>query len=143
MLQATFKTTFTHKGSERHAYTVDGTPEELADYKAKVGEFYAEDRDNGKPLYYTNFRSIQDSAPLKYNEESGYYNLQERELQNAISKVNSIGGAVGQAMANQLATALMPDSVKKIINSAQGAQMELPLEPKAEQSADSDDPSNF
>jgi hypothetical protein len=130
MLKATYKSTFPHKGNERHVYVMSGTPEELAEFKANQGGYYTEDTETGVPLFYTNFRSIMDEAVLKFSERSGNYNFDEKELQGAISKVNSIGGAVGQAMAVQLGTALLPDSVRKLMA---GAQTTLDFAPAVEE----------
>ena len=129
MLKATYKSTFTHKGNDRHVYTVQGTADELAEFKANQKAYYTEDTKSGVPLFYTNFRSIMDEAVLKFSERSGNYNFDEKELQGAISKVNSIGGAVGEAMAMQLGTALLPENVRKLMA---GTQTTLDLQPAVE-----------
>lgn len=51
-----YKQKFTNKntGSIRFLYTISGTEAALEAYKAAEGDYYSEDKDTGKPLYYSN-----------------------------------------------------------------------------------------
>ena len=142
MLKATFKSSFDHKGTERHVYTVTGSEEELATFKEARGTYYTEDTETNQPLFYTNFRSKTDSnvplVPSKKNPSN--YRFDEADWNSAISKANAIGGVVGQAMAMQLASALMPTSVINKVQQAQGIQQDLFADEPAK---DSDDLSKF
>lgn len=54
MLTIKHKVSFTSKnGKRRHCYFVNGTAKELETYADAQGEFYTQDNDTGKPLYFT------------------------------------------------------------------------------------------
>jgi hypothetical protein len=58
-------------GAVRFIYAVDGTEDALAAYKEAQGKFYAEDKETGKPLFWST-REIGDKGVLMVNSTGRY-----------------------------------------------------------------------
>lgn len=70
-MKATLKNFYKKDGEYRGVYTVSGTPEELANYKAAQGEYYQEEE--GNPLYFTKNISEGKSFNLAISSNNNVY----------------------------------------------------------------------
>ena len=87
-------------------YTVSGTADELAAYKASCGTGYREDEKTGKPFYFTQ-DFVGDTAELVIGTKSGRAYADTSELKKAASLARQFGGNLGDAIATEAARNLM------------------------------------
>jgi hypothetical protein len=109
-LSIVFKSVFPLKRKDgtikdRFVFEVQGSEKDIAEYKKAQGDFYTEDKKNGKPLYYTD-KCAQDGTKLIITEK-GKVIADDTEMRKAKSIVAQFGGDLGaeyaKAVANKLA----------------------------------------
>lgn len=117
------------KGTIMYAYVVDGTPEQLAEYKEAMGDMYreygltkegAEDpsytgRYKGYPVYTTQER-IEQPRELVITRRGTVARTEDEQmlkLQSAMKKANALGEGVVNAMGAEIAKFLLGDATQK------------------------------
>lgn len=85
------------KGNDTFIYTVEGTQEELAEYKEAKGEFHRVDDETGKPLFF-NTNYVGETCNLEITT-NGNVVADTSELKKAISLAKQTGGNLGDAVA--------------------------------------------
>jgi hypothetical protein len=88
-------------------YTVDGTPEEIAKYKALQGTFLREDDATGKPLYFTSQAVTGDTGTLKFNTKGDGVYVDRSAIAKQNSLVAQYPGKIGDALASQIASEIL------------------------------------
>jgi len=98
MLKAIFNRQYRAKGSGNvvFVFNVTGNEADLAKFKEAQGEFYRED-DEKKPLYFTT-NYIGDKIDLIITKNNKVM-VDDSQIQKAKSLSNSLGGNLGQAIA--------------------------------------------
>jgi hypothetical protein len=93
-------------GNTVYVYTVDGTPEELAQYKSVQGSNYIEDRETGSVLWFTT-KFAMNKCTLMFNQDGTKVFADMSEIDRLASLANQTGGAVGEALAQQVASMIL------------------------------------
>jgi len=92
-------------GNTVFTYEVSGTTEELEQFKSVQGDYYREDDESGKPLWFsTNF--VGEKADLIITR-SGKVIADMSKFDQAHSLAAQYGGNFGQALANEAAKNIM------------------------------------
>jgi hypothetical protein len=116
MIKITFKSqyrkasTAAGRGRLTFVYTVAGSPKELQAYADTQGEYLRED-DNGKPLFFSTRYYGATCNMLPNADESGFY-PDTSELDQLAALADQYGGAVGNAIAEKLASKLSARGAK-------------------------------
>lgn len=99
-LTAVFVRTYPSKKDKNaltYAYEIKGTPEQLDAYKAHKGDMYREDKDTGKPMFFS-AKDGGNKAKVVVSEKGEYF-LDTSEHDREIAYINSVGGVVGEMLA--------------------------------------------
>lgn len=96
-------------GQVRHAYSVVGTPAELAAYKKARGTFYVED-EKGVPVHTTGFSEGQ-RANIVITKD-GNVAVDRSEANNMKALIDQNPGQVGQVLAEAYAAKLLANLPK-------------------------------
>ena len=122
MLKAKFQRTYRSKnGNTTFVYGVSGSTEELEAFKAAQNDFYREDEETGKPLWFTvDYAGKNTDLVIT---RSGKVIADKSEMDQAASLASQYGGNFGQALANEAARNIMnakesDDSAAKNANNA-------------------------
>ena len=95
------------KGNKVFVYSVSGSPEQLAKFKAAQGEFYRED-EAGNPLWFTT-RSVGNSGELIITT-NGKVVPDMSAFDTAASLAKQYGGNLGQELAKHAVSQLLGNS---------------------------------
>jgi hypothetical protein len=93
-------------GNTVYVYIVNGTPEELAQFKSVQGSNYIEDKDTGSALWFTT-KYAMNNCTLMFNQSGTKVFADLSEIDRLASLANQTGGAVGEALAQQVASMIL------------------------------------
>ena len=116
---------YTKNGKTQFVYAVDGTKEELAKYKTVKGEFYREHEGTGKPLFFSQDSLPNGTGTLKFKRDGDGVFIDRSEMAKNISLVNQYPGAIGEALAKQIASNILGN---KTVSASAPVQVEQPEE---------------
>lgn len=110
------------KGNDVFKYSVSGTPEELAKYKALQGKNlrYVDDNEQNAPILFSS-RFGGASVNLHTVEKTGRVIIDMSKFKQIKSVVASVGGEFGQAIAAEAARAMLGDLLAKSSTPVQNA----------------------
>lgn len=114
-------------GNTVYVYTVDGTPDELAQFKSVQGSNYTEDRDTGSVLWFTT-KFAMNKCTLMFNQDRTKVFADMSEIDRLTNLANQTGGVVGAELAKAVASMILGKAGANI--SAPQAQP-APQEPQA------------
>jgi hypothetical protein len=80
-------------GTPTFAYTIEGTKEELADYKKVLGENYREDEETKKSLFFGLKRFPDNTELAKKRDGSKFYaveELLEKDVAREVAKLKAL-----------------------------------------------------
>ena len=103
-------------------YTVAGTEEQLAQYKAAVGDDFYRETETGEPLYFTT-RCAGNSGTLLFTAK-GNVVVDMSQFDQADSLAKQYGGNLGMELAKAAAEKLMNGAVGSGVSVAKPVEVE-------------------
>lgn len=101
-------------GNTVYVYTVDGTPEELAQFKSVQGSNYIEDRETGSVLWFTT-KFAMNKCTLMFNQDGTKVFADMSEIDRLTNIANQTGGVVGVEIAKQVAAMILGNATGKAL----------------------------
>lgn len=107
MLRGKYLQQYRHKVTKNlvYLYEVNGSATELEAFKEAQGKYYAESKENGKPLFF--YWDFAGYTPELLISQSGKVFPDMSEYNNAASLAKQFGGDFGQEIARAAAMKLM------------------------------------
>ena len=100
-------------GNTVYVYTVDGTADEIAQYKSVQGSNYIEDRETGSVLWFTT-KFAMNNCTLMFNQDGTKVFADMSEMDRLTSLANQTGGVVGAEIAKQVASMILGNASAKV-----------------------------
>lgn len=133
--RGSYKTTnkTTNKRESRFSYEISGTEQELADYRKAKGNFYAEDKETGAPIWNT-VNYVGQSAELGISRAGNVF-VNTGVFDQLDNLIKQYPGALGELIVKQ--------ELSKMSSIISRTSLESTTTVKVEDSVEEQEPSDF